>query len=203
MRARMAIIASGCEVEHREVVLSDRPDHLREISAAATVPCLEIEPGHVLAESLQIMSWALNQRDPFGWLPEASLLKTSDELIAWNDGEFKHNLDRFKYPVRYEGADPDAARASAEEFVARLEQLLREHSHLLRDEASMADVAVFPFVRQFSRVDEGWFTSTRYEAVRQWLARWEAAPLFARIMAKVPAWRAGDPVLPFTTAFPG
>jgi len=203
MRARVAIGVSGREVEHREILLSDRPDHLREISATATVPCLEIEPGHVLAESLQIMSWALDQSDPLGWLPDRHQQAAVDELIACNDGEFKDNLDRFKYPDRYTDADPDAARAGAELFVARLDQLLRGHPHLLGDEISTADVALFPFVRQFSRVDEGWFSSTPYAAVRSWLGRWESSPPFARIMVKVPTWRPGDPAVLFSAAYPG
>jgi len=202
MRARMAIAAADCEIEHREILLSDRPEHLRAISATATVPCLEIRPGKVLVESLQIMSWALEQHDPLNWLPAQDQVKVADELIASNDGEFKYNLDRFKYPTRYDDADPLTARTNAERFVISLDEQLGRHTQLLGDKVSMADVAIFPFVRQFSRADEGWFASTPYEAVRRWLAWWETAPIFGRIMAKIPVWQPSDPVLRFTTAFP-
>ena len=32
MRARMAIVRANFEVEHREVILRDRPEHMMEIS---------------------------------------------------------------------------------------------------------------------------------------------------------------------------
>lgn len=199
----MAIGAAGCEVEHREILLSDRPEHLRAISAKSTVPCLEIGPGEVLVESLPIMSWALDQHDPLGWLPVQDQVTVIDGLIATNDGEFKHNLNRFKYPARYDNPDPLLARSNAERFVARLNERLRQHRHLVGDDVSIADVAILPFVRQFSRTDEGWFSATPYEAVRRWLAWWETAPPFLRVMAKIPVWQPGNPALRFTTAFPG
>ena len=202
MRARMAIGVAGCEVEHREILLKDRPAHLREISAAATVPCLQIEPGRVLTQSMEIMSWAVEQNDPLRWAPSGHLRAITEELVDCNDGEFKFNLDRFKYPDRYDSPDPDAARTRSEAFVARLDGMLREHAQLLGEEVSIADVALFPFIRQFSRVDEAWFASTSYDAVRRWLEWWESSPIFTRIMRKIPVWHPGDPALPFSSAYP-
>ena len=43
MRARMSIVRDAYEVELREVVLRDRPDHMMEISPKGTVPVLLLE----------------------------------------------------------------------------------------------------------------------------------------------------------------
>lgn len=202
MRARMAIGVAGLEVEHREILLGDRPEELRQVSELATVPCLQLATGEVLPESLEIMSWTLAQSDPAKWLPGADESQAVDTLIARNDGEFKHHLDRFKYATRYEDADPLRSRTEAERILADLDTRLREHQQLLGDRVSIADVAIFPFVRQFSRADPDWFATTPYQALRRWLDWWEASSWYRRIMAKIPVWQAGDPVLRFTAAFP-
>ena len=202
MRARMAIGVAGCEVEHREILLSDRPAELHAISSQATVPCLQITSNEVLTESMQIMRWALNQADPASWLPNEEQVATVEDLIATNDGEFKHNLDRFKYSTRYEDADPLLARSKAEQFLTHLESRLTKHQQLLSNETSIADVAIFPFVRQFSRTDREWFATAPYEALRRWVSWWESNPPFRRVMTKIPTWKTGDATVNFKAAFP-
>ena len=67
MRARMSIIRTGFQVEHREVILRDRPAHMMEISPKGTVPVLLLPDGTVIEESLEIMeyvqSWDLNEEE--------------------------------------------------------------------------------------------------------------------------------------------
>jgi glutathione S-transferase len=96
MRARMAIAVSGVEVEHREIMLRDKPAEMLAASPKGTVPVLVLPDGAVIDESLDIMRWALSQNDPDGWLG-----RIDDGLIAENDGPFKAALDRYKYPHRY------------------------------------------------------------------------------------------------------
>ena len=88
MRARMALLQSGIQVELREVILRDRPEHMMEISPKGTVPVLLLPNGTVLEESLDIMLWALDD----SWF-----VGDWKSLIDGNDGEFKHHLDRYKY----------------------------------------------------------------------------------------------------------
>ena len=61
MRARMALLVAGIQVELREVVLRDRPEHMLEISPKGTVPVLLLEDGTVIEESMDIMQWALDE----------------------------------------------------------------------------------------------------------------------------------------------
>ncbi len=200
MRARMAIAAAGLDPEYREVDLSDRPAHLRSISHKATVPVVQLADGTVIDESLDVMRWALGQNDHDGWLPRNQEVAETDALIATNDGEFKHDLDRFKYDDRYEDSDPIKARDRAECFVAELDARLRCHRFLLGDSVAFADVAIFPFLRQFARTDPDWFGSTPHAAVRCWLAGWETNPRYRAIMTKLTPWRPGNSPIGFAAA---
>jgi len=75
IRARLALAAAGwqpgVDLELREVALKAKPPELVEASAKATVPVLVLQQGQVIDESLAIMHWALEQRDPQGWLAGA------------------------------------------------------------------------------------------------------------------------------------
>ena len=68
MRARMALLVSGTAFEIREILLRDKPAAMIAASPKATVPVLLLPDGQVIDESLDIMCWALNQRDPEDWL---------------------------------------------------------------------------------------------------------------------------------------
>jgi glutathione S-transferase len=186
MRARMAIWAANIQVEVREISLREKPAHLLQISPKGTVPVLQLPDGTVLEQSLDIMQWALSQSDPQGWLnadPEAI-----NALITINDGDFKKALDRYKYPDRYPEHAQQFYREQGEQFLQRLEAALEQHDYLLGEKPSMADVAIFPFIRQFAAVDAEWFASSPYPKLRVWLERWLESPLFAQVMQKFPTY---------------
>ena len=197
MRARMALMQACITCELREVVLRNKPAAMLALSAKGTVPVLRLPSGEVIGESLEVMRWALEQSDPQAWL-NANDTMTKD-LIERNDSSFKADLDRYKYYVK----DPEYSRQHyrdrAENFLSSLEDLLAEHQGIaLRGpRLSLADIALFPFVRQFARVDEVWFSSTRYEHLKQWLKRHEQSRLFLSVMNKYPRWASGDPVTIF------
>ena len=70
MRARLALRYARIRVELREVVLSNKPTDLLNLSPKGTVPVMLLD-GDVLEESLDIMLWALGVNDPLGWLDGA------------------------------------------------------------------------------------------------------------------------------------
>jgi glutathione S-transferase len=186
MRARMALWAAQIQVELREVSLRQKPQHLLQISPKATVPVLQLVDGTVLEQSLDIMHWALRQNDVHGWLKGDMAI--ADALIGVNDGEFKKALDHYKYPERYPEQSQLFYRQQGELFLQRLEALLVEHRFLLGDSASIADVAIFPFIRQFAAVDAQWFGQSAYPELREWLAGWVEGELFAGVMQKFPTY---------------
>ena len=127
MRARMAIAASGRCCELREVVLRDKPAELLAASPKGTVPVLVDTDGRVVDQSLDIMLWALRRNDPEGWLrPAGGTLEDMLALIAECDGDFKRDLDGYKYPEREPDGDAAAHRAKGAAFLSRLDAHLRD-----------------------------------------------------------------------------
>ncbi|GAA0476102.1 glutathione S-transferase [Parasphingorhabdus litoris] len=190
MRARMALLISETPVRLREVVLRDKPEEMISASPKATVPVLVQDDGVVIDESLSIMYWALERHDPEGWLDQE---EAGREWIAETDGDFKANLDRYKYPTRYEDVDPIAHRSAGLKFLEKLDVRLSKKGQLLREKSSLADHAIFPFVRQFANNDRVWFDALTLPALQTWLAGHLQSDLFLTAMKKYPQWKTGDP----------
>ena len=196
MRARMAIAVSGMHCELREVVLRCKPPELLAASIKATVPVLVLPGGAVIDQSRDIMLWALRQNDPEGWLaPQHTAFDAMQALIDENDGQFKQHLDRYKYPNRYPHEHQDEPsqfavchRAGADAWLTTLEARLAGSAWLLGSSASLADMAMLPFIRQFAHTDAAWFALQPWPNLQQWLQRWESGALFHQVMEKYPAW---------------
>ncbi|WP_332751940.1 glutathione S-transferase N-terminal domain-containing protein [Hydrogenophaga sp.] len=202
IRARLALCQAGVAVELREVALSSKPAELLEASAAGTVPVLQITSGQVIAQSLDIMRWALGQRDPQGWLVHAD---SSDHaaLIDTCDGAFKQALDGYKYAERHPQRSAHAWRDEAVRcLVAPLEGHLAEAPQLGGARPCLTDAAIFPFVRQFAAVDAAWWAASPWAATRRWHDAWAGSALMAACMHKVPRWQPGAPPSVFPPGAP-
>ena len=192
MRARLALAVAGIEVDLREVVLRRKPVAMLARSPKGTVPVLVLADGTVLDESIDVMRWALTQRDPAGWLSADP--DRTQALIAEADGPFKHALDRYKYPDRYPDDPPADHWARAAAILDGWDERLTTHGgQLLGAEPCLADMALFPFVRQFAAVDRDRWAAAPWAALQAWLQHHLESPLFQRIMSKRPAWAPGDP----------
>ena len=188
IRARLVLSYAGIQVEHREVALRDKPAALLVASPKATVPVLQLPDGSVIDQSLDIMQWALRQSDPAGWLKVGDPQETG-RLIALNDDVFKNLLDRYKYSQRHPELPMAAHRERALEALIRpLDVRLRGAPCLFGNRISLADAALFPFVRQFALVDRHWFDAMPLVGVQAWLQRWLDSTLFASVMGKAPVW---------------
>ncbi len=191
MRARLAIANSAITMELREIVLRNKPQSLLDASPKATVPVLLLETNKIIDESLDIMYWALSINDPANWLnPQFS--DEVQQLIHWNDGEFKYYLDRYKYADQYPENDEHFYREKAESFILELENRLSHHQYLCSDQCCLADIAIFPFIRQFANVNSHWFQASKYQKLNHWLNRHIESNLFSSIMEKYPAWKIDD-----------
>ena len=84
MRARLALQVSGVAYEHREVALKAKPVDMLAVSPKGTVPVLCLDSGEVLEQSLDIMYWALAQKNPDGWLPVYPQAKAKAEAEGWD-----------------------------------------------------------------------------------------------------------------------
>ena len=129
IRARMALSYSKIKVELREILLSNRPSELSEVSPKGTVPVLCINETIVIDESLDIMKWALKKNDPNLWISVNK--KKQIDIIKQNDNEFKYWLDRYKYFDRFPENNIDYYRAKCGEYLTKLNELLEYNQYLL------------------------------------------------------------------------
>lgn len=184
IRARMALKYANVSMDIRDIALKEKPEEMLIASPKGTVPVLVLQDGQVLEQSLDIMYWALQQRDIDGWLTVDKPL--TQRLIAENDGSFKQALDKYKYAIRFPEQSATVYRAQAEVFLQKLESQLSQSAYLLGDKVSLADVAIFPFIRQFSGVDLAWFEEATYPKLKAWLKQLVDSDLFVDIMQKRP-----------------
>ena len=69
-------------------------------------------------------------------------------------------------------------------FLIELETRLMNFRYLCGNNFSLADAAIFPFVRQFAGVDSDWFRASAFRALNKWLEAILVTELFGRVMAK-------------------
>ena len=108
-----------------------------------------------------------------------NLTQNDREWVMRNDFEFKYNLDRYKYPNRYEGIDELEQRDAASKFIDSLEKNIPD--------GNLSD-AIFPFVRQFANHDRQWFDEQNWPNVHQWLAINLESKEFSTCMTKYSQW---------------
>jgi glutathione S-transferase len=199
MRARMALLWAGIAFDAFEITLRDKPLGMLSASPKGTVPVLVLLGGQVLEESWDIVEWALSQTSIGTDAREAWRLAQTPEnqqLLNINDTDFKHHLDRYKYPERLnkkkDSTDVRQDRQAHRDQAVRallepLEQKLTHTDFLGGTQACATDIGIFPFVRQFAAVDSNWFDTLPLGRVKTWLAYWRQSLLFETCMRKLPS----------------
>ena len=170
-----------------------------DASPKGTVPVL-IASSHtleneILEESLDIALWALRPNEQVTrqhqlfWGMQPS--KDAEQLAAIkrNDSEFKYWLDRYKYHVGHREYPREYYRNQAKAFLAEIEALLNDQTYLFDDQPSLADLMIFPFVRQFAFVDKEWFDRANYPRLQTWLNNWIDSEEFRLAMQKHVEWK--------------
>lgn len=186
IRARMALKYAGIQLEHREIELRHKPHSMLMASPKGTVPVL-IVGDLVLDQSLEIMRWALQKSDPDHW---AAVNEGATRIwIEKNDGPFKILLDQYKYPNRHpdlsQGEVLDAAIAL---MLQPMNDALESSHYLVGHQISWLDIAIFPFIRQFSMVNPERFDQLPLPALKRWLAQHLDSELFHSVMHKHATW---------------
>ena len=188
IRARMALAYAGINVELRELMLKDKPADMLKHSPKGTVPVVITDSGLVIDESLDVMLWALAQNDPDGWLEQKD---SSLSLIQQNDQQFKPLLDKYKYADRYPEFTEKQHRENSLSYIDQLETLLQQNKFLTGDSISLADMAIFPFIRQFALVNKSWFDELPHQQLQRWLNHFLNSHLFSKVMQKFKLYNDG------------
>jgi glutathione S-transferase len=195
MRARLALKAAGQRVWLREILLRDKPAAFLAVASDGTVPVLVLPDAPpdaaVIAESRDIMLWALGRADPQGWLfglSSAQIDAHFDQL----DGPFKYHLDRYKYASRFDRAEAAEHRRAAAEIAKVWDQRLAAQPALSGNRPGLLDYASLPFVRQFRIADPPWFDAQEWPHLASWLTAFLESAQLAAIMEKYPLWQEGE-----------
>ena len=189
MRARMALTQINLTLELREILLSDRPRELYNISPKGTVPVLFLNNREVIDESLDIMLWCFNKvNGQPDYTPQL-------ELVKIIDGDFKYWLDRYKYNDRYPEYTQVYYRDKCVDILNNIEILLENKPFIIGNNIQFTDMAIFPLIRQFVYVDRLWF-SDRFQALTEWYLQIHISSIFTSVMEKYDLWEKGlDPML--------
>lgn len=201
MRARIALYYSKQVCELREVVLKNKPPEMLMISEKGTVPVLVlvgddagVETMRVIDESLDVMSWALEQHDPDLWARDITHIGNAAKhpLIQRNDQYFTYWLNCYKYADRYPEAMPLDYFEKCCVFLQELEEcMVQDKSELyfvMSPRLSFLDVAIFPFVRQCLAVDDGMTRAAALPKLKAWHEHLIESELFKKSMKKYPMW---------------
>ncbi len=176
LRARIALMYSGIDVEHREVDLDNKPPSLLEASPKGTVPTLVLSDGSVIDESWELIRWSIKKNDPENWSGENNTaLELAGELSKKNDGEFGEPSMYYKFPSYYPDRDVLQDRSDCEPFLDELETRLSKQSFMYGNEISVADIPVYPSVSGFAKIEPDWFAD-RFPKLSKWLDKVSASP---------------------------
>jgi len=188
----MALHYAAVELEHREILLKDKPQTMLDASSKGTVPVLVLAD-RVIDESIDVMQWALQKSDPDLWLAHT----LDHELIQTNDGSFKQKLDCYKYFERYPEYSQQHYLEECLAFLEELEASLIESNELktqgkfflLSPTVSALDIAIFPFIRQLAFVNKAVFDDLSLPKLHIWLDHFLNSNLFLSVMEKRPLWK--------------
>ena len=190
IRARMAIFMAGITCELREVLLSDKPDELIEISPKATVPVLCLG-GKVIDESLDIIKWSRSFNDQL-LLPDKKSQTHTLEMIDIFDTQFKLNLDKYKYPDPKKH-DSLNNRQNCLDMLRNMDHYFISDPWFYGDRPSLLDIAILPFIRQYRNIDTDWFDKlSDIPNVKKCLDHFLQSKELESVMRKYDQWRSGS-----------
>ena len=119
------------------------------------------------------------------------LTKEIDELILENDSIFKIYLDKVKNKSRFPKEHLKANEKVAYEILKKWnKKIIANHSKgkggwLICENESLADLAIWPFVRQFRLIDtEKFDRNENLIALKSWLDNYINDPMYGFLMKK-------------------
>ena len=194
MRARIAIFKSQQPVLIRAIKLNNKPAEMLALSTKGTVPMLVSQVDkiatEVVEESLDIMLKVLKDNDPSHLLSSQGN-ESLVEIIATIDEFEKHffvAVEAYKCAKRYQETNIVERRLACEVYLQKLETRLSQHAFLSSEHEGLLDIALMPFVRQFSKVERQWYQQSPYPKLRSWLNHYLQSPMFTKVMAKHELW---------------
>lgn len=183
IRVRMVLEEKGIPYRVIEEDLSNFSEELLKLHPQGRVPLL-IHNELVIWESSIITEYLDDQfREP-RLMPGAAEKKVKIRLWThWCNEIFKPDLDLWKYKKK-DMSETDRAdlQSRMEGHLFKLVSPLKNHSFLMGEELTLADIHVFPFYRQLGRIHPEFPGKERFKLVDAWLEKITSRPGFARVM---------------------
>lgn len=154
MRARIALHEKKIPFEVIEEDLKNFSDSLKTLHPEAKVPLL-VHQDLVIYESAIITEYVDDlPSSEKSLMPESAGERAQVRLWTyWCNAIFKPDLDRYKYgTARFRAEECEGAEERLVGHLTKMDTQLSKTAHLVGDKFTLADVHVFPFVRQLSRV---------------------------------------------------
>jgi glutathione S-transferase len=161
---------------------------LIDVSPKGTVPVLILK-NKVIDESIDIINWAMEQKNIFKDNLDEKDMHLTDALINLFDTKFKYHLDRYKYSSRYKDVDLDFHRNECLSILLKLESILDRDGWIFSQNINKLDIAILPFIRQFKIANPEWFENQiDILKVNKLLNKFLYSDLFKNIMYKYEVW---------------
>jgi glutathione S-transferase len=176
-RVRVFMSMLGLPFEERLVDIrtgGQRDPAFLALNPAGLVPVL-VEDGRVLRDSHAILVWLARRYGGERWWPDDPwTLAEQMQWIAFSASEIHHGPNMLRRHHRLgTPIDVEATTRRTLEAMATLESRLGSRDWLEGDRASIADVAVYPYVEA---LPDAKLSLDPWPAVRAWLARIAALP---------------------------
>jgi glutathione S-transferase len=183
IRVRTALEEKGLPYAVIEENLRSPSLALLKLHPEGKVPLL-IHNGNALPESAVITEY-LDEAFPEKPLRPATAIGRAQIRLwtKWCDQILKPDLDAFKYEFDELGAEEKGALLDRlKRHLGKMEEALGDHSFLLGNGFTLADIHLFPFYRQLSKTA---FPSHHHSPkLDTWLTRITERPAFERVMEK-------------------
>ena len=183
MRVRMTLHEKNIEFETQEEDLSNFSDELREAHPEARVPVL-VHGEKIIYESAIITEYLDEAFPKISLMPSSPGLRAEVRLWTyWCNYIFKSEVDRFKYGMaRFPAEECEGSEARLKNHLDKINNTLGEF--LVDGRLTLADIHVFPFLRQLDRMSPRPGFLGDYPSAMQWLKRLVDRPSFKATMKK-------------------
>lgn len=127
---------------------------------------------HVLPESNDIQYFLDTADGNPEYTPERGS-EGYDEMVkwwAWCDDEMKHAIDVYKYgkDLQWDKESSEIYKKELGAYIFKLETHLTDHTYLVEERLTLADIAIIPFIRQIMRTRNGEFDFSNFSHVLAW-----------------------------------
>jgi glutathione S-transferase len=183
MRVRMTLHEKKLPFKVQEENLKAFSPQLLALHPEAKVPVL-VHGARVLYESSIITEYLDDAFPEQPLMPMSAGLKAEVRLWTyWCNSLFKPDLDRFKYGKnRFPESECLRSDEKVTQHLEKLKTQLGDSRFLVGERFSLADIHVFPFVRQLTRISPSPEMLSQFPTVLNWVERVGSRPSFTLAM---------------------